>query len=130
MLDGFWKYIEAQIADLAEAKTAADVLRICPRSPDTSSGDGFFGGGDGDDVWGALFEAGWQPVWSEATYFWCMKSPGGGECCCRGDQSSTLASCVECTAGAHADCWQAGGMITYVEGDLFRGNQHPSKAGR
>lgn len=132
-LDAFWAHIDNQIEELRSARTVYDVLRICPRIPGTSSGDGFFGGGGGDVLPNdPLSEAGWEYVWVEAHYYWCMQAPGGGssECCCRGDLHSPIASCPECVAGMHSDCWKAGGMITYVEGDLYRGNQHPSKAGR
>jgi hypothetical protein len=86
----FWAKIEAQLEQLKTAKTADDVLRILPgRSP----GEGFFEGGGGDDgVDESLYEAGWQYVWSEANYYWCMKSPDGTS------------------------------FITYVEGDIYPTN--------
>lgn len=99
-LDAFWEHIDNQIEELRSAKTADEVLRICPKIPGTSSGDGFFGGGGGDVLPNdPLSEAGWEYVWVDAHYFWCMQAPNGD-------------------------------MVTYVEGDLYRGNQHPSKADR
>jgi hypothetical protein len=90
-LDPFWANIDRQIAELEEAKTADDVLRICPRIPDVSSGHGFFEGSGGDKtVDDALRTAGWTVVWWGASYHWRMRAPDATE-------------------------------ITYIEGDLYRG---------
>lgn len=95
-LDAFWAVVEQQLDQLKTAKTADDVIRICPATPGISSGDGFFGGSGGDaSVEGALHEAGWTHIWREAHYHWAMHAPGDG------------------------------GAITYVEGDLYKGNQPP-----
>jgi hypothetical protein len=92
-LDTFWAGVEAQLKELRTAKTADDVLRICPAVPGTSSGHGFFAGGGGDgSVEGSLSDAGWTSVRRDAWYYWAMRAPNGD-------------------------------MITYVEGDLYRGNQ-------
>ena len=85
----FWGAIEAQLEALKSAKSADDVLRICPG---TSERAGFFGGSGGDSsVWSSLCIADWRMVWQEASYHWCMRAPNG-------------------------DC------VTYVEGDLYRGD--------
>lgn len=97
MTDGFWAVIEAQLAELKSAKTAADVLRILahdknPYGPGVASAPGFFAGSGGDDrVDDVLSEAGWHYVWSEAYYHWCMQAPDGS-------------------------------AITYVEGDIYLGD--------
>lgn len=91
-LDEFWAAIDTQRELLRKATTNDAVLRICPAIPGVASGDGFFGGsGGGGSIWGELSEAGWEPVWSDADYYWCMRAPNGD-------------------------------MLTYVEGDLYRGN--------
>lgn len=92
-LDTFWANIDRQISELGEAKSADDVIRICPPIRETSSGDGFFEGSGGDQqVDEALREAGWTPIWWNASYYWAMRAPDGSE-------------------------------ITYIEGDLYRGNR-------
>ena len=97
MTDTFWETIRTQVLELRSATTADDVLRILSkeRNPygrsDMVDGEGFFGGGGGDDtVMEALREAGWVMLWCEASYHYAMKAPDG-------------------TA------------ITYVEGDIYRG---------
>jgi hypothetical protein len=87
--DDFWRGIDIQIEKLRFARSAAEVVRICPASPGMSSGDGFFAGGGGDVLPDEpLRDAGWVMVWEEAPYFWAMRSP-------------------------------AGDFIEYVEGDLY-----------
>ena len=98
-LDTFWSAIEAQLEELATAKTADDVLAIlskerCPEDI-LFSGEGFFAGSGGDGtVRDALYRAGWRTVWAEASYYWVMRAPNGDE-------------------------------ITYIEGDVLRGNRVP-----
>lgn len=95
---GFWAVIEQQCAELREAKTADDVMRILsldrnPLGPDTAAGLAFFAGGGGDDsVESCLSAAGWHHVWREAEYYWVMEAPNGDK-------------------------------ITYIEGDVYRGQQ-------
>lgn len=94
-LDRFWDVIDAQLEKLKTAKTVDEVLRICPAVSDLTDANaqGFFGGGGGDGtVEDSLALAGWTHVWREAHYFWCMRSPDGTE------------------------------YLTYVEGDLYRGD--------
>ena len=90
-LDTFWAEIDQQLAELRTARTAADVIRICPpiRSVSDPAAQGFFAGGGGDHLPdGPLSAAGWTFVWSKASYWWKMQSPDGS-------------------------------TITYTEGDLY-----------
>jgi hypothetical protein len=98
-LGEFWELIAEQVRQLGEAKTADDVIRICPAQPGMSgNADGFFGGSGGDEsIEGALAGAGWTWAWREAHYHWAMIPPGG-------------------------DRRQG---ITYVEGDLYKGIHKP-----
>lgn len=92
IFDDFWANVEKQITELRSAKSADDVIRICP-AQQGASGEGFFAGSGGDDsVEDALRSAGWVHVRRDAGYYWCMRA-GNGD------------------------------LITYVEGDLYRGNQ-------
>ncbi len=88
-LDGFWESVDAGLAAARKAKSAQEVVAIFGGG---SQGDGFFAGGDGDDLMDALFDAGWKSVQIDAPYLWCLQAPDGS-------------------------------MLTYVEGDLFLGNQ-------
>lgn len=82
-MEAFWEAVEAQIKELESAKNAADVVRILsrernPYGHDTISADGFFAGSGGDEsVEGALTEAGWEIVWYQANYYYCMRAPDG-----------------------------------------------------
>jgi hypothetical protein len=88
----FWDAIDAQLAELASAGGADDVIRILGGAEQASSGDAFFAGSGGDgSVREALAQAGWVVVWSEASYYYVMQSPNGD-------------------------------LITYVEGDIYRGD--------
>lgn len=99
-LDAFWAAIEQQLEALKTAKTADEVFAICPRVTNLSAGgaEGFFGGSGGDEqVEDSLVVAGWDFAWRDATYYWAMTPPDGGD------------------------------GITYVEGDLYRGVQNPMR---
>jgi hypothetical protein len=93
-LDGFWAHIKGQVDRMASAATADDVIRILGGKCSYSSGEAFFAGGDGNEMYGALFAAGWRIVWFEAPYYWCMSAPDAS-------------------------------MISYVEGDVYRGDAKP-----
>lgn len=95
-LDGFWAAIDGQLSALRTAGTVDEVLSICGGKAGASSGDAFFGGGDGDEFMGALMDAGWVIAQCEASYFWAMRAPDGG-------------------------------LLSYVEGDLYRGNALPAE---
>jgi len=91
----FWDAIDAQIAALESTTTVDAVLAICPTIPGTSSGDGFFEGSGGDK---SVLGALKVAGWKVVRY------------------------------RAHY-YWAAqapdGSMLTYVEGDLYRGNKVP-----
>lgn len=97
----FWDVIAGQVRELRTAATADDVIRILATErnpygdPSITSAEAFFAGSGGDEsVMGALAEAGWSAVWTEASYHWAMRAPDGS-------------------------------VITYIEGDIYRGNQPP-----
>jgi hypothetical protein len=87
MADEFWAKVAAQLKELESAKGADDVARILSRERnpygrewDGQAGGtiGFFAGSGGDGtVAGALRTAGWDYVWSAASYHWCMAAPDG-----------------------------------------------------
>lgn len=94
-MSSYWDVIEAQLARVKEAKSAETVLTVCAHEPGLSAGNGFWGG-DGDDLLGALYDAGWKSVDVRASYHWCLQAPDGS-------------------------------LLTYVEGDLYRGNSMPRR---
>lgn len=98
-LTDFWAHIDNQIDQLRTATTVDRVLEICPHIPDVASGQGFFAGSGGDQqlIDPLTQEAGWRVVWIDADYYFCLRSPDGSE------------------------------ELTYVEGDIYRGNTMPSK---
>jgi hypothetical protein len=81
--NNFWAAAEAQLRELRSATNAADVVAILslernPDGPGMSCADGFFAGSGGDDtVQDALEAAGWDYVWPEASYHFCMRAPDG-----------------------------------------------------
>lgn len=97
MIDTYWQAISAIQVKLATVATVDEVLALCPRVPEVSSGAGWWGG-DGDDMLGALYDAGWTCVEYRAPYHWCLRAP-------------------KATTGSR--------LLTYTEGDLDRGNQLP-----
>jgi hypothetical protein len=85
-LDGkaFWLTIGKQLALARRARTADDVIRIFKTEhnpygdPKITGAPGFFAGSGGDgSLYDELFEAGWVPVWWEASYYWCLRAPDG-----------------------------------------------------
>ncbi|MFF3416804.1 hypothetical protein ACFYW9_19205 [Streptomyces sp. NPDC002698] len=95
--DPFWITVRGQLAELKEAKSAGDVVRILsaernPYKHDSIAADGFYAGGDGDDFSDALDEAGWGFLWSKARYWFAMQAPDGSK-------------------------------VTYVEGDIYKGDR-------
>ena len=76
-MNDFWAHIDSQISQLRTAKTADEVLAICPPTT-VADGAGFFAGSGGDaTVLDALREAGWTVVDWRATYYWCAQAPDG-----------------------------------------------------
>lgn len=96
MSDTFWQTVKGQLTELESAASADDVVRILskernPYRHDTIQGDGFFAGGGGDDT---VREALRTAGWS--------------------------------TIWSAASYWYAmrapdGSEITYVEGDIYKG---------
>lgn len=101
----FWAVVKAQLGELETAQSADDVLRILSPERDpygpghNTGGEGFFAGSGGDDtVQEALEEAGWTVVW---------QSPKAGE--------SHIYYVMQAPNGD---------KITYIEGDIERGDTH------
>jgi hypothetical protein len=95
MLDQFWAAVDAQLAELATAKSATDVVSILNKYENPSCGDAFFAGSGGDgSIADALDEAGWHFPDFRADYHWCATAPDGSQ-------------------------------VTYVEGDVYYGNSMP-----
>jgi hypothetical protein len=98
IMNNFWKAIDYQIDSLEarKPKSAAAVFSTLGGKPPVgiSSGAAFFAGSGGDrGILRPLEEAGWRIVWLEADYHWCIRHP------------------------------ETADKITYVEGDLYEGNQ-------
>lgn len=96
-MDDFWKAVDAALADLTAAKTADDVITTLNNYSTPSSGDAFFAGGGGN-----------------------------------GDVADSLRTAGWVTIWR--DAWyfwamQApdGSAITYVEGDVYKGNSRTRK---
>jgi len=88
MIDStYWGGIKEGLAQIAADKpqTFDEVKAILDFLPGSAPMDGedsmvagetFFGGSGGDETLDeALYEAGWRYVWSEANYWWAMRSP-------------------------------------------------------
>lgn len=91
-MDSFWAAIEAQCAEMRQAKSADDVIAILNRYGSPSAGDALFAGSGGDtQVHECLNEAGWDTIWYKAHYYWVMRAPDGS-------------------------------LLTYVEGDVYKGD--------
>lgn len=103
MSEAFWNVIAAQLAELRTASSADDVLRVLgnDRNPlgGGSAGDGFFAGGGGDA----------SVMGALATAGWTL----------------------EWAQASYHYAMRApnGDVITYVEGDIYRGNHRPYPRG-
>lgn len=107
--DNFWAVIDAQLEELKAAATADDVCRVLAheRNPygraDMSSADGFFAGSGGDGtVRESLLAAGWSGVWA-------------------GSSHAAEASYFWVMQAPNGD------RITYVEGDIYRGDRRGNR---
>lgn len=96
----FWENVDAYLLALRECSTVDQVLDLTekhfPRAtmPGDARAQGFFPGGGGDDTpLYPLLSVGWTQVRVDADYYWAIREPGGD------------------------------GVLTYVEGDLYRGMQ-------
>lgn len=92
MLGDFWKFIEMQLEELKSAKSADDVIRILGGKENASSGDAFFGGGGGDET---VWDSLYEAGWK---HVW---------------SDADYYWCMKAPDGSE---------ITYVEGDIYRGN--------
>ncbi|WP_326827440.1 hypothetical protein [Streptomyces sp. NBC_01751] len=80
--DPFWIAVRAQLTELETAKSANEVVTILsaernPYGHESIAADGFFAGGDGDNMRDVLEEAGWGFLWSRASYWYAMQAPDG-----------------------------------------------------
>ncbi len=97
MADAFWENIHKQSRDLCFAQTADDVFRICPpihASGEATGGDGFFEGSGGDY---RIYDSLLSAGWH---FVW---------------RKAYYHWCMEA---------RNGDRVTYVEGDLYRGDRH------
>src|SRR5690606_16622391 len=102
MSDNFWAVIEEQLAELQTAATSDDVIRILsqdrnPYGRDSSSADGFFAGSGGD---GSVLDSLEQAGWRVRWF------------------EAHYHWCAEAPNGDR---------ITYVEGDIYRGDRRARK---
>ena len=90
---GFWEEIDAQLNELRAAKGADDVIRILSESGEASAGEAFFGGSGGDK---SVAGALYEAGWRTVWIEW-----------------------------EHHYAMKApdGSSITYVEGDIYRGDE-------
>lgn len=94
-MDAFWAHIERQLLLLKTAKNAEDVITVLGGRMEASSGDAFFAGGGGDESVAGALA--WAG-WSDVWY------------------EADYHWCMRAPDGS---------LITYAEGDVFRGNQKP-----
>lgn len=95
-LDTFWKAYESATRELAAVTTVDQVIEVCYRHFGKSSGDAFYPGGSGDvELLSVLQDTGWNPLWVNAYYYFCVRQPDGKD------------------------------AFTYIEGDIVRGVQKP-----
>jgi len=100
MTDTFWQTVKQQVTELQSAGSADDVVHILskernPYGHDSIAGDGFFAGSGGDD---SVNEALSTAGWK---YVWCK---AGYYWAMRAPDDS---------------------IITYIEGDIYKGNIEP-----
>lgn len=70
----YFEKIDATIPLLKKATTPDEVIAILLTVDAPSSGDAFWGG-DGDELSGALYDAGWRDHRYKAAYYWVLKAP-------------------------------------------------------
>ena len=91
-MDTFWKAISAQLVELRTATNADDVINTLNRYGPPSSGDAFFAGGGGDETVSGALR---EADWSMVWY------------------EASYHWCMVAPDGS---------VITYVEGDIYRGD--------
>lgn len=78
MSNAFWQNVDRQLTLLRTAKSASEVVDILGTDSELSTAPAFFGGSGGDGtVRESLVTAGWQIVWSQASYYWAAQAPDG-----------------------------------------------------
>lgn len=92
-LKAFWADLSERTEKARTVKTVAALLELFPRDAELGPTSKGFYEGDADDLLDALYDAGWRNVDVRAVYYWCLKAPEGE------------------------------GLLSYVEGDLYEGNQ-------
>lgn len=75
-MQGYFESIDRATTRCRSAKTPADVVKFLGWDTEASAGDAFYGG-DGDELLGALYDAGWSSHRYEAPYYWVVKAPNG-----------------------------------------------------
>lgn len=90
---GFWEAIEQQLTELRTAKTADEVIRILGGSENAGSGDAFFAGGGGDGRVSDSLESAGWEFVWRDAWYYYVMAAPNGD------------------------------MITYVEGDVYKGDQ-------
>jgi hypothetical protein len=93
VLDDFWEHIDKQLNQIRQAHSAEQVIAILNTYGPPSSGDAFFAGSGGDEQLATVLYA---AGWSFKWY------EAGYHWCMHAEDGSTL---------------------TYVEGDVYRGDQ-------
>jgi hypothetical protein len=71
----YWDTIDSALKRLKTAKTVAEVFDICGTQVVPEHSGRSFWPGDGDDMLGALYDAGWHTYRYEAYYYWVLRSP-------------------------------------------------------
>jgi hypothetical protein len=98
--DPLWQSINRALDRIeTEKPTTFDAVKAildAGTDPKPNADAAFFGGSGGDrDLWESLYAAGWRETWEEASYYYVMQHRTTGE------------------------------TLTYIEGDVERGDQHP-----
>ena len=135
-LDEFWREYAEGCAELEGVQTVDKVIEICKRRWGVSSNDAFFPGGSGDqELLSILLDAGWRPVWIEASYYFAIRQPRDVCQVCHEKielkELDTTAIWVHSHADKDSYCGCGDGStappstdgLTYIEGDIARGIQ-------
>ena len=96
MSDPFWANVDESLDTIENEQpdNAQSVVALLNEYCDTSAGDAFFPGSGGNrSLLESLEKAGWDMVWSEASYFYVVRHESTGD------------------------------YLTYIEGDIYVGNR-------
>lgn len=75
-IQDYFAKVDATIPALKQAKTPDEVIAILLTLDPPSSAEAFWRG-DGDELLGALYDAGWKSHAYEAPYYWVLTAPNG-----------------------------------------------------